>query len=412
MVRPLQGQRSTARAACAVRRCGDIDAEALSASLDPAGHGERADSYFGADLDGPALADARRSHLIKPFHDPGLAALHLAAFADLLGGLDVEPGMTVLDFGCGAGWTSRLIAQLGCHVILCDVSPGALETAAIGFVEHPPIVPPGTPDPTFLVFDGHRVDVADASVDRVFCFDAFHHVPNHPEVLRELSRILAPEGVAGFHEPGPDHSREAASQFEMRNFGFLERDVLLGPIWESAQQAGFRHLRLSLPGPTLTHLDLGAYDRVLKLATVPLALRRRLWHAAGATRLFYLFKGDPPDSASRDELSGELRLLGVVEPPGQDQVLATVRVENTGRRRWRRPGPSGERSTSASTSTTPTGRSSRSTGRGWRSPAPASARDVRRSSRSPCHGRRPATATSSTSSARASCGCPSAASRS
>src|SRR6516225_2865178 len=211
-------------------RPGDIDAEALSRRYDVAEHSASADQYFGAGLDAAARRESMTAHLIKPFNDSVDASNHLAAFASLLHGLDVEPGMTVLDFGCGAGWTSRLLAQLGCRVVLCDVSRAALETAEAGFEHHPPIVHPGTPDPVFLHFDGHHIDLPDGSVDRVFVFDAFHHVPNHPEVIREFGRVLGPDGVAGFHEPGPDHSRKVTSQFEMRNHGFLERDLLLEPI--------------------------------------------------------------------------------------------------------------------------------------------------------------------------------------
>jgi SAM-dependent methyltransferase len=319
-------------------RPGDIDAEALSRSYDVAVHAAKADEYFGAGLEDAPRRESMSAHLIKPFNDAVDAANHLAAFASLLGGLDVEPGMTVLDFGCGAGWTSRLLMQLGCRVVLCDVSRAALETAAAGFERHPPILHPGTPDPVFLPFDGHRIDLSDGSVDRVFCFDAFHHVPNHPEVIAEFGRVLGPDGIAGFHEPGPDHSRKVTSQFEMRAHGFLERDLLIGPIWDAAQRAGFERLSLSLVAPPLAGVEVRRYDRVLRSGAVPLALRRRYWHMAATTRIFYLSKGGVrvPDSRRADGLDARIRVLASDGAPVDGHVALRVRVENTGSNRWLR----------------------------------------------------------------------------
>ena len=242
--------------------------------------------------------------------------------------------MTVLDFGCGAGWTSRLLMQLGCRVVLCDVSRAALETAAAGFEQHPPIVHPGTPDPVFLPFDGHHIDLPDGSVDRVFVFDAFHHVPNHPEVIREFGRVLGPDGVAGFHEPGPDHSRKVTSQFEMRNHGFLERDLLLDPIWSVAQQAGFERLTLSLVAPPLSGVEVRRYNRVLRSGAIPLGFRRRMWQMAATTRLFFLSKGGVrvPDSRRADGLDATVSVLS--KEMSGDGIALRVRIENTGSNRW------------------------------------------------------------------------------
>jgi SAM-dependent methyltransferase len=320
-------------------RPGDIDAEALCRRYDVEAHAASADEYFGAGLDEASRRASITAHLIKPFNDSVDASNHLAAFASLLHGLDVEPGMTVLDFGCGAGWTSRLLAQLGCRVVLCDVSRAALETAAAGFEHHPPIVHPGTPDPVFLHFDGHHIDLPDGSVDRVFVFDAFHHVPNHPEVIREFGRVLGPDGVAGFHEPGPDHSRKVTSQFEMRNHGFLERDLLLEPIWSVAQQAGFRQLTLSLVAPPLSGVGVRRYNRVLRSGAIPLGFRRRMWHVAATTRLFFLSKGGlrVPDSRRADGLDAKITVLS--NEHADAAITLRVRVENTGTNRWLPSGP-------------------------------------------------------------------------
>jgi hypothetical protein len=209
----------------------------------------------------------------------------------------------------------------------------------VGLERHPPIVHPGTPDPVLLHFDGHHIDLPDGSVDRVFVFDAFHHVPNHAEVIAEFGRVLGPDGVAGFHEPGPDHSRKATSQFEMRHHGFLERDLLLEPIWATAQRAGFDHLTLSLVAPPLRGVGIRRYNRVLRLGAIPLGLRRRLWHTAATTRLFFLSKGGvrAPDSRRTDGLDARVSLLST--DVGDEAIALRVRVENSGTNRWLPSGP-------------------------------------------------------------------------
>ena len=57
------------------------------------------------------------------------------------------------------------------------------------------------------------------------CLDAFHHVPNPGLVLAELSRVLKEGGIAGFAEPGPEHSKSPQSQYEMKTFKVVENDV-------------------------------------------------------------------------------------------------------------------------------------------------------------------------------------------
>jgi SAM-dependent methyltransferase len=183
-------------------------------------------------------------HLAKPFCSFEDTPQLLINFAVVLQGLELCQGLTVLEFGAGTCWAARMLTQLGCKVIACDVSAAALEIGRELYRRNPPAG--DRPAPEFLLFDGHRFDLADASVDRVICLDAFHHVPNPGEVLAELGRVLAPGGFAGFAEPGPEHSKSAQSQYEMRTAGVIENDIRIEEIWRLAQQAGFTDLKLAV----------------------------------------------------------------------------------------------------------------------------------------------------------------------
>ena len=200
-------------------------------------------------------------HLAKPLAKVDETPQLLINFATLLQGLDFIPGQTILDFGAGSGWLSRMLTQLGARMILLDVSLTALKIARETFAKLP--VVGDRPEPRFLVYDGHRIDLPDESVDRIVSFDAFHHSPNPNEVLREFGRILKPGGVAAFAEPGPHHSKTAQSQFEMRTYGVVEADVDVSALWEEAQKYGFVDLKLAAFHVPPFHVSLAEYGNLL-----------------------------------------------------------------------------------------------------------------------------------------------------
>lgn len=140
----------------------------------------------------------------------------------VLEALDLGAGHVVLDFGAGSCWLSAILNRLGCRTISVDVSATALALGAEAFEldarQRPDL------DPTFLPYDGHRIPLPSESVDRVVCFDAFHHVPNQREVLGEIYRVLREGGRATLAEPGEGHSQEGQSEFDATRYGVLENE--------------------------------------------------------------------------------------------------------------------------------------------------------------------------------------------
>jgi SAM-dependent methyltransferase len=67
--------------------------------------------------------------LTKPFSQAHEAPTLLMDMSILMQGLHLTAGTTVLDFGAGTGWFARFLTQLGCRVILLDVSATALKMA-------------------------------------------------------------------------------------------------------------------------------------------------------------------------------------------------------------------------------------------------------------------------------------------
>ncbi|MBM7815119.1 methyltransferase domain-containing protein [Saccharothrix algeriensis] len=291
---------------------------------------ERAEGYFRA-VEDPELL------LTKPAKDPTDAPDLLVTFGQVLRGLRPQPGMTVLDFGAGTCWTSRFLTQLGCRVIALDVSPTALELGRRLFEVQP--VLGDQPEPDFLVFDGHRIDLPDASVDRVLSFDAFHHVPNPDEVIREMARVLRPGGIAAFSEPGDRHSVQAQSQFEMRNYGIIENDVLIDEVWAWAREAGFAELRLCLFDSAPRWVDVETFHDVVAGQEAGQDVFSAPTRAAiGDRRLFVLRREGEAALDSREArgLVAELALDDVEVDRSGEVVVVTgsCRVRNPGPRTW------------------------------------------------------------------------------
>ncbi len=296
-----------------------------------------ADAYFQRHKTPDVIGKVLSKPFIIAEHTPRL----ILSFAHLMQGLQLAPDMTILDFGCGPGWASRCLTQLGYKVIACDVSEAALNLGRQG-LELFPIQGPHHPQ-TFLLFDGRKFDLPDASVDRIFCLDAFHHVPNQQEVLREMARILKPGGIAGFSEPGPTHSRSPGSQEEMRNFTVIENDIILEEIWELARQVGFADLQVGFFTPSPHLLPPKVYEaHVNEGAPLPNLTQQSARQQMIGLRLFFLYRYLDCPHTSREAvgLHADIHVEAPTSPISpQTKFPLNVRIRNTGKALWLRSGP-------------------------------------------------------------------------
>ena len=306
-----------------------IDVRELSQTLTVEDLARTAEDYYRNTL---AFADR---YLAKPFADPHETPDVLGSFSQLLGGLRLTPGLTVLDFGAGACWTTRLLTQLGCAVIALDVSATALELGKELFSRMPPIG--DRPQPRFLVFDGHHIELPDASVDRIVCFDAFHHVPNPAPVMGELGRVLRPGGIAAFSEPGPNHSKAARSQYEMKNYTAFENDVVMADIWRWAQLAGFTGMELAVFSTESHRVSLTEFEEVIAGGRALDAYGDKLRAFLTGHQTFFLRKGGAArkDSRERDGLKAEISVhLDRSDVPEGEPIRGHATVHNVGTGTW------------------------------------------------------------------------------
>ncbi|MBD0370146.1 MAG: class I SAM-dependent methyltransferase [Pyrinomonadaceae bacterium] len=305
-----------------------IDVRQLIKALSVEELNKTAEDYF-------AQLESWEHHLAKPFADIIETPELLVSFAHVLQVLSLAPGMSVLDFGAGTCWSSHLLTQLGCEVTALDVSETALKIGQELYRRH--TVFGNQPEPKFLHFDGYRVELPDESIDRILCIDAFHHIANTEQVLKEMARVLKEGGVAAFSEPGPNHSRTPQAQYEMRMHQVIENDINVREIWETARAAGFTDIKLSVFNPGIFLLSLDEFDECMNGRALDeryaSAMRAYMQHH----RIFFLRKGEAKfmDSRQRAGLSAEIKVeMESRRTTEGEPFRASVTVKNTGTSIW------------------------------------------------------------------------------
>ena len=100
---------------------------------------------------------------------------------------DPQPGQRLLDVGCGNGAAAILAATtLGLDAVGVDIDPDQIEAANTD-----PARPAGV---TFLVADATALPFRDGEFDLVYSNKTTHHIPDWPQALAEMARVLKPGG--------------------------------------------------------------------------------------------------------------------------------------------------------------------------------------------------------------------------
>jgi SAM-dependent methyltransferase len=107
--------------------------------------------------------------------------------------LGAVSGLPVLDYGCGHGMASVVLARRGARVTAFDLSPGYLLEARRRAEANDVRI-------AFARADAERLPFADGSFARVWGNAILHHLDLRVAV-RELQRVLQPGGLAVFCEP-------------------------------------------------------------------------------------------------------------------------------------------------------------------------------------------------------------------
>jgi ubiquinone/menaquinone biosynthesis C-methylase UbiE len=112
--------------------------------------------------------------------------------------LSLERGMTVVDYACGPGRycipIARFVGPAG-KVYAVDVHPLAIRMVRGKAARE------GLANIDAILVDSCNTGIPASCADVVLVLDAFHQVEDRPALLREISRIIKPEGTL-LIEPG------------------------------------------------------------------------------------------------------------------------------------------------------------------------------------------------------------------
>jgi SAM-dependent methyltransferase len=135
-------------------------------------------------------------------------------------------GRRVLDVASGEGYGARILAAAGAASVTgADVDEQAVEHARSRY-----------PEAEFVTGDIAKLPLEDGAFDLVVSFETIEHVPKPEEALRELRRVLAPDGRLVISTPNK-HQYLVENEFHEREFTHEEFVELLGGLFPSVQVA-------------------------------------------------------------------------------------------------------------------------------------------------------------------------------
>jgi SAM-dependent methyltransferase len=140
-------------------------------------------------------------------------------------------GLDVLDVASGEGYGSALLAQVARSVVGVEYAEPTVRGAVGNFVR---------PNLRFLRADARALPLADACVDAVVSFETIEHFDRQDEFLREIRRVLRPDGRFIVSTPDRDvysPAGSAANPFHVHELSRREFDSLL--------HGAFRHVLLT-----------------------------------------------------------------------------------------------------------------------------------------------------------------------
>jgi ubiquinone/menaquinone biosynthesis C-methylase UbiE len=96
-------------------------------------------------------------------------------------------GKDVLEIACGSGTGLGYIAEKANNVVGGDIDPKLIDIASKNYANNAKIA--------VSVIDAHHLPYADNSFDTVFIFEAIYYLSDIHQFLKEVNRVLRPNGT-------------------------------------------------------------------------------------------------------------------------------------------------------------------------------------------------------------------------
>lgn len=133
---------------------------------------------------------------------------------NILKEVGIKPGFRVLDYGCGPGSyiipLAALVGESG-KVYALDIHPLAIRKVQ-NIASKKKLANVET------ILSDCQTALPDNSLDAVLLYDIFHHLSDPDGVLKELHRVLKPDGILSF---GDHHMKESEIVSKVTNGGLF-----------------------------------------------------------------------------------------------------------------------------------------------------------------------------------------------
>jgi 2-polyprenyl-3-methyl-5-hydroxy-6-metoxy-1,4-benzoquinol methylase len=150
-------------------------------------------------------------------------------------------GKRTLDYGCGEGYGTAILAKNASSVVGVDVDPEAIEHSKDLYADFS--------NASFHFLESSLLPFPDGHFEFITCFEVIEHVTNQEEILSELSRVLSPTGTLLISTPNKAEYSDLnnfKNEYHVKEFYIDEFRTFLNNRFEQVSFLGQRLVATSL----------------------------------------------------------------------------------------------------------------------------------------------------------------------
>lgn len=153
--------------------------------------------------------------MVPEFHkDKLIYAEHISRY---LAAVPIVSNKVVLDVASGSGYGTKILSDSAKFVYGVDINKVAVNYSRENY---------GAKNIEFLVGDGESIPIDSETIDVVVTFETIEHIKDYKKFLKELVRVLKPDGIAIISTPN-DLEFSEGNHFHLHEFQYEELTNLL-----------------------------------------------------------------------------------------------------------------------------------------------------------------------------------------